>query len=101
MNDFDHPDVSEIELTKVLSALGDPVRLNIVNQLARSKKETNYADLVCDVRKATLSHHIKTLRLAGLIYHRREGTRCFLSLREDCQKLFPGLLKSVLSSIAL
>jgi DNA-binding transcriptional ArsR family regulator len=99
MKEFEHPLKSEIELTKVLAALGDPVRLKIVGQLSRSKGEMNYADVDCKVGKATLSHHLKTLRLAGVITHRREGTRCYLSLRNDVDKLFPDLLKSILRSV--
>ena len=98
MKDFDHPSQDEIELTKVLAALGDPVRLKIVLQLSKSKAETNYADLECEVGKATLSHHLKTLRLAGIIVHRREGTRCYLSLRNDVEKIYPGILKSILKA---
>lgn len=98
MKDFEHPQKNEIELTKVLAALGDPLRLKIVSLLARTKGEMNFADFECRVSKATLSHHLKTLRLAGLILHRREGTRCYLSLRNDVDKLFPDLLKSILRS---
>jgi DNA-binding transcriptional ArsR family regulator len=99
MPEFDHPKVKEIELTKVLAALGDPVRLKIVTQLASSSGEMNYAEFECNVGKATLSHHLKTLRLAGLITHRKEGTRCFISLRNDVQQLFPNLLKTILKSV--
>jgi DNA-binding transcriptional ArsR family regulator len=98
MKDFEHPLKEEIELTKVLAALGDPVRLKIVIQLSKARDEVNYADFECHVGKATLSHHLKTLRLAGIITHRREGTRCFLSLRKDVDKLFPGILKAVIKS---
>jgi DNA-binding transcriptional ArsR family regulator len=101
MKDFAHPLKEEIELTKVLAALGDPVRLKIVIQLSKSKGEVNYADFECKVGKATLSHHLKTLRLAGIITHRREGTRCFLSLRKDVDKMFPGILKAVIKSAEL
>ena len=99
MKDFEHPLREDIELTKVLAALGDPIRLKIVTQLAKSKGEMNYADFECDVGKATVSHHLKTLRLAGIITHRREGTRCYLSLRNDVDKLFPDLLRSILKSV--
>lgn len=101
MQDFEHPSTAEIELTKVLAALGDSARLKIICQLSDTKEEINYAELECKLSKATLSHHLKTLRLAGLIHHRREGTRCFLSLRPDCQQLFPGLLKSIIKAARL
>ena len=100
MKDFDHPKKEEIELTRVLAALGDPIRLKIVIQLSMNKEEMNYADFACkEVGKATLSHHLKTLRLAGVITHRREGTRCYLSLRPDLEKLYPGLMKSIMKVV--
>jgi DNA-binding transcriptional ArsR family regulator len=98
MKDFEHPLKEEIELTKVLAALGDPIRLKIVIQLSSIKAEMNFADFECAVGKATLSHHLKTLRLAGIITHRREGTRCFLSLRKDVDKMYPGILKAIIKS---
>jgi DNA-binding transcriptional ArsR family regulator len=50
----------------------------------------------CNIANSTLSHHLKVLRLAGVIQHRKEGTRCFVSLRPDLETAFPGLLASIL-----
>ena len=36
------------------------------------------------------------LRLAGVITHRKEGTRCFVALRPELEGTFPGLLASIL-----
>lgn len=96
MKDFEHPKRKDIKLTKVLAALGDPIRLSIIERLSRAQEEMNFSEFECKVGKATLSHHLKTLRLAGLITHRREGTRCYVSLREDINHLYPGLLESIL-----
>jgi DNA-binding transcriptional ArsR family regulator len=100
MRKLPHPTASQISLTQVLAALGDKIRLSIVSILARSKGELRWGDFEEEfhVGKATLSHHMKTLRLAGLIDHRKEGTRCFVSLRKDIEKNFPGLLKAVLKA---
>jgi len=89
-----HPDNSEITLIGVLAALGDPVRLYIVASLLGGG-EKGSSEFDCKVANSTLSHHIKQLREAGLIVHRKEGTRCFVSLRPDVETLFPGLLQSV------
>jgi len=96
MRELSHPRVGEITLTGVLAALSDPVRLQIVSALAGAKREVGWGEFEVCGGKATLSHHMKTLRLAGLINHRQEGTRCFVSLRGDLESVFPGLLKSVL-----
>lgn len=98
MRELQHPKMNEIALTDVLAALGDPIRLAIVAKLAKSKGELGWSEFEVKVGKATLSHHVKTLRLAGVIKHRKEGTRCFVSLRPELEKAFPGLLKSILKA---
>ncbi|WP_211876959.1 ArsR/SmtB family transcription factor [Pseudarthrobacter albicanus] len=42
------------------------------------------------IAQSTLSHHMKTLREAGLVYSRPEGTRCFISLRPEIEERFPA-----------
>lgn len=93
---MNQPTVKEITLTDVLAALGDPIRLQIVAALAREKQEMGWGEFEVCVGKATLSHHVKTLRLAGIINHRKDGKRCYLSLRSDLEDKFPGILKSIL-----
>jgi len=95
MKQLEHPAPDEMTLTGVLAALSDPVRLSIVNQLAGCD-ERGSSEFDCDIANSTLSHHLKVLRLAGIIQHRKEGTRCFVSVRPDLEKAFPGLLASVL-----
>ena len=53
-------------LENVLHALGDPVRLGIVRQLAR-EGETSCAALNGGRSKSTMSHHFRVLREAGLV----------------------------------
>ena len=89
-----HPEKTEITLIGVLTALGDPVRLSIIASLMDGE-EKGSSEFDCKVASSTLSHHIKQLREAGLIVHRKEGTRCFVSLRPDIGALYPGLLESV------
>jgi DNA-binding transcriptional ArsR family regulator len=90
-----HPSPKEITLARVLHALSDPVRLSVVADLAGGK-ERGSSEFDCGVAESTLSHHLKVLRLAGVINHRKEGTRCFVVLRPDLDKTFPGLLASIL-----
>lgn len=95
MKQLEHPSPGEITLTGVLGALSDPVRLSIVNQLARCD-ERGSSEFDCNIANSTLSHHLKVLRLAGIIQHRKEGTRCFVSIRPGLEETFPGLLASIL-----
>jgi DNA-binding transcriptional ArsR family regulator len=73
------------------------VRLSVVAELA-SGQERGSSEFDCGVAESTLSHHLKVLRLAGVIRHRKEGTRCFVALRPELDKAFPGLLPAILKA---
>jgi DNA-binding transcriptional ArsR family regulator len=90
-----HPSPNQITLARVLHALSDPVRLSVMADLADGE-ERGSSEFECGVAESTLSHHLKVLRLAGIIVHRKEGTRCFVALRPELEKVFPGLLAAVL-----
>lgn len=65
------------DLAPAFKALGDPVRLQLLSQIATA--ETGEI-CVCDLTPAfdltgpTISHHLKVLREAGLIDCERRGT---------------------------
>jgi DNA-binding transcriptional ArsR family regulator len=93
------PDLAEIDGVTVLQALSDPVRLEIVRQLAccGATGELKCGDIRVPVTKSTASHHFKTLLAAGIVDEREEGTRKYLWLRRtELDRRFPGLLDSVL-----
>jgi DNA-binding transcriptional ArsR family regulator len=51
------------------------------------------------VAKSTLSHHMKTLRAAGVTRTRKEGARSRVRLRrDDLDTRFPGLVEAVLKA---
>jgi DNA-binding transcriptional ArsR family regulator len=86
------------ELHQVLAALGDPVRLTIVRQLAE-RGEVPCGGFQFDLAKSTLSHHFKVLRESGVVVSRPEGTSLMNALnRDDLEKRFPGLLNGVLQA---
>jgi DNA-binding transcriptional ArsR family regulator len=91
------PRTEDLDLTTVLQALGDPVRLRIVRVLAgEGEQACGVIDL--PVAKATRSHHFKVLREAGVTHTRIEGTHRFVVLRrDDLDERFPGLLAAVLA----
>lgn len=98
MKEPQHPDIAELDLTRILTALGDPVRLGVVRVLADGA-ERGWGQLHAPVAKSTLSHHLKVLRDAGITWTRQEGTRCFVRLRRaDLDTRFPGMLAAVLSA---
>jgi DNA-binding transcriptional ArsR family regulator len=95
MREPHHPSRAELELPAVLHALSDPARLTIARDLA-SNGESCCGDFEVGVSKATLSHHFRVLREAGVIQTRQNGRNRILSLRkEDLEKRFPGLLDAI------
>lgn len=92
------PAVEDLDLTTILQALGDPIRLAIVRELAGVGEQVCGA-MDLGVSKSTRSHHFKTLREAGITDTRLEGTHRYISLRhDDLEARFPGLLGAVLQT---
>ena len=88
----------EMDLTTVLQALGDPIRLRIVRMLAE-QEEVACGSFELGLVASTMSHHLQVLRDAGLVETRRDGARKLNALRrEEVDAQFPGLLTSVLSA---
>jgi DNA-binding transcriptional ArsR family regulator len=97
------PDLDEIDGMTVLQALSDPVRLEIVRQLAGCSAggELKCGQVELPVTKSTASHHFRILLAAGVVAERAQGTSKFLRLRRaELEERFPGLLDSVLRATA-
>lgn len=64
------------DLAVKFKALGDPVRIQLFAMIASANGEVCVCDLACafDLTAPTISHHLKTLRLAGLVRSERRGT---------------------------
>jgi DNA-binding transcriptional ArsR family regulator len=96
--DIFHPATEDLDLTSVLQALGDPMRLQIVRLLAGEGEQICGA-IDLGISKSTRSHHFKALREAGVTFTRVEGTHRHVSLRrDDLDARFPGLLDAVLQT---
>jgi len=94
-----HPCCEELELSAVLHALSDPVRLRIVAELARGEGECTCGSIELPVTKSTCTHHFKVLREAGVIKQRQQGTTRLNKLRRaDLETRFPGLLDTILTA---
>ncbi|WP_066209260.1 MULTISPECIES: helix-turn-helix domain-containing protein, partial [Sphingomonadaceae] len=96
MRNYAHPDLADVSIEHLLHALSDPVRLDIVRQLARDG-EASCAALDGGRPKSSMSHHFRVLRSAGLVHTRIAGVQHMNTLRrEEVDKRFPGLLRAVL-----
>ena len=92
-----HPAAPDIALTDVLHALSDPIRLDLVRQLADGGERT-CGSFALPIAKSTATHHWRVLREAGVVSARVEGTKKFHRLRrEELDERFPGLLDSVVA----
>lgn len=96
MRPFPHPAAESLELPRVLHALSDPARLEMVRRIAAAGELTCGA-LGVDRPKSSMSHHFRVLREAGLIHTRIAGSVHLNTLRRaDIEARFPGLLAVVL-----
>lgn len=73
-----YPDVERgqaIRMSEVAKALGDPIRLQLVDVLRRHAGKVCVCELVplFDVSQPTLSHHLRKLRAARIVDSERRG----------------------------
>ncbi len=81
-----YPDVEREEaarLAEVAKALGDPIRLALVDVLRKHAGQVCVCELVplFDVSQPTLSHHLKKLRDAGIVDSERRGLWAYYYVR--------------------
>jgi ArsR family transcriptional regulator len=73
-----YPDVERAQaerVAQVAKALGDPIRLQLVDVLRKHAGKVCVCELVplFDLSQPTVSHHLKVLRDAGLVDSERRG----------------------------
>jgi DNA-binding transcriptional ArsR family regulator len=107
MRDLDHPQTQDLDLPTVMQALSDPARLAIVAATDAATRGPDGADDVAcgsislPLAPATVSHHLRVLREAGITRTRVDGRLKYISLRrDDLAERFPGLLDGVLAGLA-
>ena len=87
----------------IFRALGDSARVRILATLARAEHEVCVCDFVSglDLNQSTVSHHLKTLKDAGLVISVRRGTWGYYSLAPDARDRLEAALTSVLPTKVL
>ncbi len=81
------------QLAPMFKALSDPIRLRLLSLIA-STSEVCVCDLTdaFEVTGATISHHLRVLREAGIVAVERRGTWAYYSVKREALDLLGGLL---------
>lgn len=82
---------------QLFSALADPTRLEMIRMLASAKEVAcTTFDQKFQVSKSTISYHVRTLRNAGVIDVRKEGSFFYYTLvREVFDHYLPRFLEKL------
>ena len=85
-----YPDVERLQaerMARIAKALGDPIRLTLVDVLRKHAGKVCVCELVplFHLSQPTVSHHLKVLRDAGVVASEREGLWAYYYVR-------PGVL---------
>jgi ArsR family transcriptional regulator len=83
-----YPDIersSAESMAGVAKALGDPVRMQLVDVLRKHAGKVCVCELVplFDLSQPTVSHHLKKLRDAGIVGAERQGLWAYYYVRPD------------------
>ena len=86
-----YPDVDRaqaLRMATVAKALGDPVRLQLLDVLRKHAGKVCVCELVplFDLAQPTISHHLKVLREAGLVDSERHGLWAYYYVLPDALK---------------
>ena len=86
-----YPDVERQQaerMSAIAKALGDPVRLQLVDVLRKHAGKVCVCELVplFDLAQPTISHHLKVLREAGLVGSERRGLWAYYYVNPDSLK---------------
>src|SRR5690348_6604526 len=76
------------EIARVAKALGDPIRLQLVDVLRKHAGKVCVCELVplFDISQPTLSHHLKKLRAAGIVDSERRGLWAYYYVKPEALK---------------
>ena len=86
-----YPDIERahaIRMATVAKALGDPIRLQLVDVLRKHAGKVCVCELtpLFDVGQPTVSHHLKVLRDAGVVDSERRGLWAYYYVVPDALK---------------
>jgi ArsR family transcriptional regulator len=94
-----YPDIQRAQaerIAKVAKALGDPIRMQLVDVLRRHAGKACVCELVplFDLSQPTVSHHLKVLRDAGIVGSERRGLWAYYYVNPDSLEELSGWLSN-------
>jgi ArsR family transcriptional regulator len=83
-----YPDLERdeaVRMAEVAKALGDPIRLQLVDVLRKHAGKVCVCELVplFDISQPTLSHHLGKLRAVGIVDSERRGLWAYYYVKPD------------------
>lgn len=83
-----YPDIERVQAEStatVAKALGDPIRMQLVDVLRKHAGKVCVCELVplFDLSQPTVSHHLKVLREAGIVGSERQGLWAYYYVKPD------------------
>ena len=92
-----YPDVAREQaerMGEVAKALGDPVRIQLVDVLRKHAGKVCVCELVplFDLSQPTVSHHLKKLRDAGIVESERRGLWAYYYVKPETLEELSGWL---------
>ena len=83
-----YPDIERVQaerMAQVAKALGDPIRMQLVDVLRKHAGVVCVCELVplFDLSQPTVSHHLKVLREAGIVGSERQGLWAYYYVTPD------------------
>jgi len=92
-----YPDIEREQAERmaiVAKALGDPIRMQLVDVLRRHAGKVCVCELVplFDLSQPTVSHHLKVLREAGVVGSERQGLWAYYYVENDALEELTGWL---------
>lgn len=83
-----YPDVERRDaerMARIAKALGDPVRVQLVDVLRKHAGKVCVCELtpLFDIGQPTVSHHLRVLRMAGIVDSERQGLWAYYYVNPD------------------
>ena len=84
INQIDPPTASKLKkVALVLKTIAHPIRLNIIHILENNNQlMVNEICQILDCEQSLISHHLRTMKIKGILQGEKKGRKVYYSIRE-------------------